>query len=397
MSKNGKLWFATLALLGIFLYALLVIGDFALQKYISIANEQEVTKAEAIERTRIANEDIPQRTEAIKAGYKPLFYPETIDNYTPLRDLSIALSATPLAPQPLSNLYFCNEGYGLIKYKSDRFGFRNENALWDQKIDVVLFGDSFTHGACVSDGKTISDQFLNKLRVLNLGTYGNHAIHYAALEKIFIPAIKPKFAITIFYANDNDSDRGSRFYDAYFVHSEPYFNIKNDSLVLSSNIQNFYSQADVLIDKLLSGEESPDEFIKSYSKTGWFSKAFKYLKLPTLRAQLENLLKANGYLTTLSDSNILAIDTLHSECKINGCIPIVAYIPNSDFWRADLRSTHYVDSLAAYSNNKKIKFIDTSSVIKSAGDSAFANKGPHLSPYGYSLVAQELLKVVEKK
>ena len=31
----------------------------------------------------------------------------------------------PLGGKPNSKTYFCNEGYGLVKYQSDRFGFRN--------------------------------------------------------------------------------------------------------------------------------------------------------------------------------------------------------------------------------------------------------------------------------
>lgn len=397
ISKKIKLWAATLSIMAFLLYILLILSDYALQRFISSSNEREVTKAEEIERTRIATEDIPQRMEAIKNGYKPLFYPETIDNYAPLRDLSISLRAAPLAPQPSSNLYFCNEGYGLIKYKTDRFGFRNKDALWDQKIDVVLFGDSFTHGACVDDTKTISGQLLAKVNTLNLGTYGNHAIHYASLEKVFIPVIKPKFAVTIFYANDNDADKDSHFYDAYFSGNEPYFDQSNGALTLSKDIQNFYSQADVLIDKLLSGEQSPDEYIKNYSKTKWTSKFLKYLKLPTLRRQIENYLRASGYITKLPSSNILAIDTLESECKIYGCIPVIAYIPNSNFWRADPRSIYYADSLAAYCKVRGIKFVDVTQLIIEAGDNAFATKGPHLSPHGYQLVAGELLKAIDLK
>ena len=373
----------------LFTYGVLVIGDFYLQRFISASNEREVTEAEAIERLRIKTEDIPQRDEAIKSGYKPLFYPETIDNYQPLRDLSENLNATPLAPQPNSHLYFCNEGYGLIKYKTDRFGYRNQDNLWDKKIDIVLIGDSFVHGACVDQKNTLAGQLLRSWNTLNLGTYGNHAIHYAALEKVFLPIIKPKFAITIFYANDNDDDIGSRVYDAYIYGDEQYFEDVSP-LTLSKNIQKFYEQSDALIEKLLSGSESPDEYIQKYTKSNPVKKALKYLSLPTIRSQVKTYLKILGLKKSLPLSNVLAIDTLKEECSRVGCVPVVAYIPNSSFWRADARSAKYLESLAAYCRSKGLLFVDSSSALGSSKEEVYAVKGPHLSPVGYQIVAREL-------
>ena len=44
---------------------------------------------------------------------------------------------------------FCQEKRWSI-YKSDRFGFRNYDEIWDkQNIDYLFIGDSFTQGACV--------------------------------------------------------------------------------------------------------------------------------------------------------------------------------------------------------------------------------------------------------
>lgn len=394
MKSNVKLWVASFFLITVFTYGLLVVGDFLLQRYISISNEQTVTEAEALERARIQDEDIPKRSEAIRSGYKPLFYPETIDNYPPLKDLSVKLLATPLAPQPNTNLYFCNEGYGLIKYKTDRLGFRNQDNLWGKKIDVVLIGDSFTHGACVEEDKTIGGQLLKNWTTLNLGSYGNHAIHYAAVEKVFLPVIKPKFAITIFYANDNDDDSGSRIYDAYFINHENYFE-DTKQLTLSKNLTEFYKQSDLLIDKLLSGNQPPDEFLKNYTKSSGLKKALKYLKLPTIRKQLKTYLMVLGAIKSLPSSNTLAIDVLQEECNKVGCIPIIAYIPNSSFWREDARSTKYAEALAEYCKVKNIVFIDSTPALTSSRE-VYAAKGPHLSPLGYEIVSREISAAISK-
>ena len=56
-----------------------------------------------------------------------------------------------------SRIVFCAESGFWTHYKSDRYGFRNKNNVWDKKnIDAVFIGDSFTHGACVEDKDTFS-------------------------------------------------------------------------------------------------------------------------------------------------------------------------------------------------------------------------------------------------
>jgi len=389
-TQKFKFYFVYFSLLIIFIYFALVICNFFLQRYISKHNESEITQAKIIERDRTAKEDVLQRKLAIKDGYKPLFYPETIDNYLPLRKLAIELDVAPLAPQPNSSLYFCNEGYGLIKYKTDRFGFRNSNEQWDKKVDALLIGDSFTHGACVEDKDTISANLNDKFNTLNLGTYGNHAIHYAAVEKTFIPIVKPKYVITIFYANDNEDDVDSVYWNKSYSDATKYFESSNSYTSLSSKVKDFYTKADYLIDNLLSGEQSPDDFIKKYSHTGFLEKSLKYFSLPTIRKTFINYAKANGYIGKLPYSNVVAIDTLITSCQQNGCIPMVAYIPNSNFWRPDARATHYSKLLAEYCKTKGIQFIDTTKLIDDLGDKAFAPKGPHLSPIGYRVVANAL-------
>lgn len=399
MTKNKIkiVWFYVvyLAFILITIYAILVAGDYALGKWISHYNESEVTKAELIERERIAKEDIPERSSALEDGYKPLFYPETIDNYRPLKKLAQDLGVAPLAPQPNSNLYFCNEGYGLIKYKTDRFGFRNQDKLWDQKIDAVFIGDSFTHGACVNESATISGNLLGQFNILNLGSYGNHAIHYAALEKTFIPIIKPKYAVTLFYTNDNEEDADSIIWDHYFAKEPNYFSWEQGKPRLSEEISQFYSKADRLIRRLLSGEESPDVYIKTYYPINFLEKTSKYLSLPNVRKTFDNYLKVSGLKTTLPASNILAIDTLKSSCVKVGCTPIVIYIPNSDFWRPDARSSHYKKLLSEYCKKSGVLYLDTSVRLNALGSDAYAPKGPHLSPAGYAVISKEILENID--
>ena len=395
-SKRIFFWGFLITFQALILYLGLVITDFVLQKYLSYRIEATINEAQRIERKRIAEEDHPQRRLAIKEGFKPLFYPETVDIYPPLRNLAINLGAAPLAPQPNSRLYFCNEGYGLITYDTDRFGFRNQDSAWDKSVDILLIGDSFTHGACVHEKDSLAGMLAPKKNVLNLGSYGNHAIHDAAIEKIFIPVLKPKKVMLIFYANDNeDNDQDSIYFDQYFQKQFSYFNALDHShLSLSPKIIKFYSEADSIITGLLNGETSPEEYLSKSPENNLVKKVKKYLYLPTISKQIQYFLKGTDLNRKLPFSSKLAIDTLKEECKKNGCDPIIIYIPNSEFWRPDARSSQYKKLLEIYSKERGIVFIDTSTSIESLGRASYAIKGPHLSPKGNQAVANLVSKEI---
>ena len=55
-----------------------------------------------------------------------------------------------------TNFILCSEGYGIKKFTTDRFGFRNPDYLWDQNIDTVIIGDSFVEGQCVDYNQSLS-------------------------------------------------------------------------------------------------------------------------------------------------------------------------------------------------------------------------------------------------
>jgi hypothetical protein len=396
ISKKIFFWVLLITLQVLVLYIFLVVADFGLQRYLSYSEETKVSEAESIERKRVAEEDRPQRRMAISQGFKPLFYPETVDIYSPLRNLALRLGIAPLAPQPNSRLYFCNEGYGLITYSTDRFGFRNQEAAWDKNIDILLIGDSFTHGACVLEKDTIAGFLKAKTNVINLGSYGNHAIHNAAVEKIFIPALKPKKAVLIFHANDNDDgDLASVYYDQFFKKETHYFNTLDPiKLSLNPKLIQFYGEADSIINGLLNGESSPEEYLAKNNGNELLNKAKKYLYLPTIRKPIQNLFKSSNLNNKLPFSSKLAIDTLIELCKKNGCKPFIAYIPNSEFWRPDSRSPQYKKLLEIYSKELGIIFIDTSASLDLLGQTAYAIKGPHLSPNGNKAIAEQISKII---
>ena len=102
---------------------------------------------------------------------------------------------------------YCNEnGYFLI-YQSDRYGFNNQDSEWDKTdIEYLLVGDSNTHGACVNPQDNIAGnlqkEINNEKGVINLGYGGNGPLMELATLREYLPLIKTKRILWIYYPND---------------------------------------------------------------------------------------------------------------------------------------------------------------------------------------------------
>ena len=97
----------------------------------------------------------------------------------------------------------CNESGYFSKYFSDRYGFNNKDELWEQEIDFLLIGDSFTHGACVNYENTFAGNFNSQFKTLSLGYGGNGPLMELATIIEYVNLINPKKVIW-FFGEQND-------------------------------------------------------------------------------------------------------------------------------------------------------------------------------------------------
>ena len=102
---------------------------------------------------------------------------------------------------------YCNEHGYFTRFKSDRYGFNNDDINWDHNvIDYVLVGDSFLLGSCVDKKDTITgnlEKISGSNKVLNLGYSGNGPlIEYATLKE-FLPLVSAEYVIWIYYEGND--------------------------------------------------------------------------------------------------------------------------------------------------------------------------------------------------
>lgn len=390
-------YFALIVIIYSTFVALDMITGFAL-------NQINGNRAISIENARKCEEDYQMVENARFRGLSSLIYPDLYD-ISPFKEIALKYNVAPLGAQPNTDVYYCNEGYGQVEYKTDRFGFRNSDSIWKSKPDAILIGDSFVHGACVSSDNTISGVLNNAgMRSINLGTGSNGPIHYGAIAKNFIRVTKPKFAIMVFYPNDNvDGDESSIFNKLYFEENRNYFDkITGSDFELSTQLAGVYRESKMVLSELSRGIEDKRARAKiECSKTNSFvGKVRSFKKYFTYHLKLSSIVELfrvfynqpyGSISTSLPYSTMLAINTLKEECTKNDCTPIVLYIPNSKFWRPDSRANSYESLLKGYCTTKEIRFISVSDEMNALGLNAYAIKGPHLSPIGYAKIAQKII------
>lgn len=375
-------WIKNLLLLSFsvsFCFSLLVIGDWFLARKINLTIEQQIKKSEAakIEDARARNEDIPWREKLISEGYLPILYPSLMDTL----DMQFPL----IAGLPLTKTYFCNEGYGLVKYQSDRFGFRNNDKIWDDNPKILMIGDSFVHGACVSGGETLPQKLSNeiKLNVVNLGISGNGPSHYFTYAYLFIPKLKPQTVYLNFYPNDNGIKLKSSIEHKYVDLNTEIF--ANNSLSFFDTSLFFDEGIRTL--ELLRDEQRYDSEIQKISVAGRAIKAFKkHSTLSTIKSLI-------GFTEDFKQTEQAITKTL-ALCDKFHCKLVVTFVPNSEYFRPDPRADSYADKLNQLTSKLGIPFVDGRELLNRKKDSDdFAIKGPHLSPIGYGKMAKAIAEI----
>ncbi len=376
------------------IYLTLLCGEIALA-YITRPTGAELERLESL-RERIEKQDIQLRKEALRDGFKPVITPGNIESSSTLKSLALRYNVAPVAPQPRSNLNLCNEGYGLVRYTSDRFGFRNPDDVWQDSADVILIGDSYVHGACVEDADTIAGHLKRRFRVLNLGTIGNNPVTYASIAKTFLPKVKTRFVVLVFYSNDFNS--GSVFsynYLGNFLNSPNYFKEKGGKLQLSEELKSFYKDAEKIVISEVMRDLEGEDLKKRFSLTHRYLSG-KRFELRLLTEQITELYRKLFPNSSMPFSTKLAIDTTVDACRQHSCTPVIAFIPPSDKWNPDRNALLYSELLSDYAKRKGLKFLDATKALRVLGESAYAREGGHLSPQGYKAFADELAKGLEQ-
>tara|TARA_Y100000590_G_scaffold91516_1_gene103330 strand:+ start:6619 stop:7977 length:1359 start_codon:yes stop_codon:yes gene_type:complete len=98
----------------------------------------------------------------------------------------------------------CNENGPFSIYFSDRYGFNNDDKIYDStEKKIILIGDSMVQGNCVDQKDTISGHLHNKgYQAIGLGMSGNGPLLEFAILKEYALKLNPSSVIWVYFEND---------------------------------------------------------------------------------------------------------------------------------------------------------------------------------------------------
>lgn len=381
MRKNSLLLISTIFFVFTICYFLLVAGNVLLKRIYNNTYTQSFSDALDIEAEREISEDLIAISNAKRDGYESVLTPFFFDfprQTKAMQDLVSIYKFIPLGAQPNKNVYYCNEGYGLIKYKSDRFGFRNPDSLWDepQSTQVLLIGDSLVHGACVNEESTFRANIAKSFpRTINLGMAGSGPNNYLRTAEYFIEKNTPEIVIIFIFANDNEGKYKTIFKKDYI--NNPYYLLNEGN---EEGLKAFYEETSRVV------SINKDSMIK---KNNLWIRLSDDLKLEFIRKLLFNSFEATTDL----------IDGVVGLCNTHSCDPYFVYLPTSQYWRPDSRQDRFRNDIKNYLSNEynlEKNYLDVTSFVND-DKTFYAPKGPHYSDKGYKLISAKVVEMIKHK
>lgn len=315
---------------------------------------------------------------------------------------------------------FCNETGTHLIFKSDRFGFHNEDRVWDAPvIDIALIGDSFAHGACIPTEHNITSRVAKKTGkvALNLGAGGGGPLVYLAAIREYLRGRNVKKIVWAHFEGNDLRNLSDEFKSSiYSKYANPDFsqNLVNQQKDIDKGLKRLIKSA--YEKRSRSIENSPPEKKAKPSKPNPSGSTPRYLVdillLQTLRSKLTNLfqtdwmalkplqeagkgLRANSY----TPKNYAQFETVFAkgiaEAKKLGSKIVLLYLHGNESIIFRNYENKEFKAIKAIAEKYNVPFIST--------ETEFANVfrrrsllgggyGPHYSEFGYGIVADKLIE-----
>lgn len=280
----------------------------------------------------------------------------------------------PLGSKSLVKTIHCNEHDFYSEYLSDRYGFNNNDKIWDlENINIILIGDSYVHGACVNPENNIASIIskLSNKSVLNLGFSSNGPLMEFATLKEYGSKKKIDELIWVYYEGNDMYDLQQEKNNKILIN---YLNNKN----FSQSLHNKQSLIDIIFQEKLKSEIN--YFLK---KDNFYS-----INLPNIRSIIKTLLfndKVDENTYIYFEKIMIAVN---NYCKENNIKFTFIYLPNFyDFNKYDEKVFKILNLLNInYINiNKKINKNQIEDMLPSTTPG-------HLNEFGYKILSEIIYK-----
>ena len=282
----------------------------------------------------------------------------------------------PLSGLSKKKTIFCNESGYFSSYFSDRYGFNNNNKIYDKdEIFSIFIGDSFTQGACVNNQNNLisnlqSKNFFKGKNILNLGYGGNGPLlSYATLREYFNKNKNTKYVFWLYY-EPNDLIELSR--EAKDSILKKY--LKN--LSFSQNLILKQKKIDFFVNEKIQNEMT--QF--NQNKIERTNKLTAFLSLDETRKYIFKLTNSSIKKDKeIIDLFSIIVKNLKNFSNKENFELIFIYLPGKKFNEGSL----YYKDIISVINIEKVKLIDLSSSNFYKKNYFYPKYGGHFNEKGY--------------
>ena len=373
----------------IFITLIFFVGLKFIENIFPVANKSHVdTKLAAfIENTK--------KYDKLSINILPSLWLEKVDgrgqnSIIPLKYRNQIGGFLPLGSAPNTYTLQCSEDEGFITFKTDRYGFRNNDKLWeDNKHDILILGDSHAESACVK--KTIQEHFDPSIKIVTLGKGGNGPLTSLAVMSEYLEVYSPKVIYLLIHPNDYavpvnhiyDIDLEREWDDAQLQKylNNPEFNV------------NYFKYLDLSLLKKFSIDYSQQKAIeKSFEKVNFKSQIANIFSYNLLKTHLQQLSSINKLLK-IFNPEIKYVDKNKLE-KVYKSMIMRAKQKNTQIrfillpQKTLCTSSQINGYISEISNEIKMDTLDFTNVL--CRPKIFATLGTHLNAEGYA----ELSKMI---
>ena len=312
--------------------------------------------------------------------------------------LSVPVGSTSLRPITTGpadrTTVLCAEFTDPISYRSDRFGFNNPDEVWDRDtIDVILLGDSYTHGVCVEPEHQIASYLRETMGAVNLGIRGVGPFHELAILREYGGLRPTRHVVWVFYEGNDLWDLHGTEAGQPWLHE--YLDGTHTQRLADHQLE-IDRAYDAWLDSLVS--LSPEQI-------GERLEGFRPGILESLKSvpRLEALQRLVGF-GVLAPSRKSALGQLpeilaqaRAEVAGAGGEFLVVYLPafnrfTTHFGEGTPGRTEFVRLMSEID----MPFLDLVPVFEETGHprELWTNPRGHLSPEGYRVVADAITQVI---
>ena len=294
----------------------------------------------------------------------------------------------------------CAEDLNYKIINNDKYGFKNSNSIYKNKIDVILLGGSFAEGFCFKGKDDIAGNLIKEnIQTLNLGVATTGPIVSLAVLKEFAPVSKPKNVFYLYYESNSLKVLNWESKDKKLMKYLNY-GYKQDYIKNIDEIKNFLELAEkesieIVKRKVQSNKTEENSRLKDYYKN-----IQDILEIKILKSRLRMLFnfKKDNYDLELFYK---IITDMNKETNKNGGKFTFVYIPSWDRFFDSSSNLHSIinlrEEIIENLKDKKIDIIDTTDHFfntKNLADYYPLGYVGHFNKKGYKEVADILKKKI---